>query len=168
MAYPTMRLNRLFGDFSGAFTDLGTFLPLVVGVLALRSFDPSGVLVGFGLFALVVVAVVYRRPMPVQSMKAVATLVIATGITPAAVATSGLIMGAVLTVLAVSGIVGRLARLIPQSVLLGIQLGVGVHLAPIWRSIDACSTRGSIACRRLPRRRWPPSPSTSPLALSRA
>lgn len=78
-----MRLNRLFGDFSGAFADLGTFLPLVVGVLALRGFDPSGVLVGFGLFALVV-AVVYRRPMPVQPMKAVAALVIAAGITPAA------------------------------------------------------------------------------------
>ena len=94
--------------------------------------------------------------MPVQPMKAVAALVITAGLTPAAVAASGLIIGAVLTVLAVSGIVGKLARLIPQSVLLGVQFGVGVHLAPIWRSIDACSMRGSIACRRLPQRRWPP------------
>ena len=52
-----MRLNPLFGDFSGAFADLGTLLPLVVGVLALRGFDPFCVLVGFGLFALVVAVV---------------------------------------------------------------------------------------------------------------
>ncbi|HEX9569422.1 MAG TPA: putative sulfate/molybdate transporter [Rhodospirillales bacterium] len=123
-----MRLNRLIGEISGAFADLGTFLPLVVGVLAVRGFDPTGVLVGFGLFALATAAI-YRRPVPVQPMKAVAAVVIAAGLTPAAIAASGLIMGLVLAVLAVSGVIGRLERLIPQSVLLGIQLGIGAHLA---------------------------------------
>ncbi|MBI2586180.1 MAG: sulfate transporter, partial [Rhodospirillales bacterium] len=123
-----MRLNRLIGEISGAFADLGTFLPLVVGVLAVRGFDPTGVLVGFGLFALATAAI-YRRPVPVQPMKAVAAVVIAAGLSPAAVAASGLIMGLVLAVLAASGVIGRLERLIPQSVLLGIQLGIGAHLA---------------------------------------
>ena len=125
-----MRLNRLFGEISGAFADVGTFLPLVVGVLMVRGFDATGVLVGFGLFALATAAI-YRRPVPVQPMKAVAAVVVAAGLTPAAVAASGLIMGLMLALLAVTGVIGRLARLIPQSVLLGIQLGVGAHLAVV-------------------------------------
>ena len=59
------------GEVSGAVADFGTFLPLVIGVLAVRGFDGTGVLTGFGLFALAV-ALVYRRPIPIQPMKAVA------------------------------------------------------------------------------------------------
>jgi SulP family sulfate permease len=43
----------------------------VIGVFALRQMDPTGVLVGFGLFALAG-GLMYRRPVPVQPMKAVA------------------------------------------------------------------------------------------------
>lgn len=42
----------LAGEISGSVADFGTFLPLVLGVLALGSFDASGVLTGFGIFAL--------------------------------------------------------------------------------------------------------------------
>lgn len=122
------RLRRLGGDLSGAFADLGTFLPLVIGVLALQDLDPSGVLVGFGLFALVT-ALVYRRPVPVQPMKAVAALVVAGGLGAQAVAATGLVLGAVLCLLAATGVVGWLARALPQSVLAGVQLGVGLYLA---------------------------------------
>lgn len=117
-----------FGDLSGAFADFGTFLPLVVGILAVGRFDATGVLVGFGLFALAV-AVVYRRPIPAQPMKAVAALIIVGAVTPAEAMASGLIIGAVLTGLALAGVIGRLARAVPASVLLGVQLGVGAQLA---------------------------------------
>ncbi|MCP5367992.1 MAG: sulfate transporter, partial [Hyphomicrobiales bacterium] len=80
MATTTARDDRtpaaaLLGELSGAVADLGTFLPLVIGVLAVGGFDAAGVLTGFGLFALAV-AVFYRRPVPVQPMKAVSALAI--------------------------------------------------------------------------------------------
>ena len=123
----TTRLQTVLGDASGAFADLGTFLPLVLGVLIVRHFDPTGVLAGFGVYALVTAAV-YRRPVPVQPMKVVAAIVISTGISPQAVAAGGLLIGIILVLLAVSGSIAALARWVPQSVLSGVQLGIGLHL----------------------------------------
>lgn len=53
---------------SSAFADLGTFLPLVLGLIVVAGLDPVG-LGGFGLFA-IVTCVVYRRSIAVQPMKA--------------------------------------------------------------------------------------------------
>lgn len=125
-------LSRL-GDVSGAFADLGTFLPLIIGMFAVARLDPSGVLIGFGLFALAV-AVLYRRPVPVQPMKVVAALVIAGGLSAADVAASGILLAGVLLLLAAVGVIGHLGRLIPETVMLGIQLGVGLYLS--WAGIQ--------------------------------
>jgi len=121
------------GDVSGAFADLGTFLPLVLGAFAVRALDPSGVLAGFGIFALAV-ALVYRRPMPVQPMKIVAALVIAGGLGAAELAATGLLLGLALVLLGITGAVSRLSRLVPGTVLAGIQLGVGLYLA--WAGVQ--------------------------------
>jgi SulP family sulfate permease len=120
--------RRWAGDFSGAFADLGTFLPIMIGAFAVLRLDPSGVLVGFGTFALAT-ALIYRRPVPVQPMKAVAAVVIAGGLAVSGVAATGLLLGVILCVLAAAGAVGRLGRLIPPAVMSGIQLGVGLYLA---------------------------------------
>lgn len=122
------RMSRFLGDLSGAFADLGTFLPLIVGMFAVAQLDPVGVLAGFGLFALAV-AVIYRRPVPVQPMKVVAALVIAGGLGAADVTASGVLLAVVLLLLTLTGVIGRLARLVPETVMFGIQLGVGLHLA---------------------------------------
>lgn len=121
-------LFRLLGDVSGAFADLGTFLPLVIGVLAVKHFSPTSVLIGFGCFALAT-AMIYRRPVPVQPMKAIAAVVIATGLSAETVAAAGIMLGVVLLVLALTGAIERLSRAIPQSVLAGVSLGIGIHLA---------------------------------------
>jgi len=125
---PERGWQRWAGDFSGAFADLGTFLPLMIGVMSVQQFDPTGVLIGFGLFALAV-ALIYRRPVPVQPMKVVAAVVIAGGAGAPVVAATGLLLGLVLVALAITGTVSRLARVIPKTVLTGIQLGVGLYLA---------------------------------------
>ena len=117
---------------SGAFADLGTFVPLVVGVFTVLHIDPAGLLIGFGVFALFT-ALVYRRPVPVQPMKAVAGVAIAGGLSAAGVAATGLLLGIVLVVLGALGVVGRIGRAVPSTVMLGIQLGVGLYLA--WAGI---------------------------------
>ena len=58
-------------------------------------------------------------------MKAVSAVILTGGLQPGEVAAAGIMIGAVLLVLGISGLTGRLARLIPQSVGAGLQLGLG-------------------------------------------
>ncbi len=115
-------------ELSGAFGDLGTFLPHVVGAITLVGMAPAAVLAGFGAFY-VASGLFYRLPMAVQPMKAVSAAVLIEGMTPGAVAASGAILGLLLLALALSGVLARLVRLIPGTVTAGLQLGLGVALA---------------------------------------
>lgn len=115
------------GDITGAFGDLGTFLPLVVAILATGHFAASPLLFGFGIFA-IATGLFYRRPVPVQPMKAVAALLILGELSAEQAAATGILVGAALVLLAASGLISRLNRIVPLSVLLGIQLGLGLSL----------------------------------------
>jgi len=121
------QVGNMLGDISGAVADFGTFVPLVVGILAIRQFDATGVLAGFGLFAFAV-AVVFRRPVPVQPMKVVAALIIAGALTPGETMAAGILVGLILLILAVTRIVDRLAKAMPEAVIMGIRMGVGAQL----------------------------------------
>ena len=63
-------------ELAGAFGDLGTLVPFVVGYITLNRLDPQGVLFGFGLVALLT-GLYFRTPMAVQPMKAIGTAAIA-------------------------------------------------------------------------------------------
>jgi MFS superfamily sulfate permease-like transporter len=115
-------------ELSGALGDLGTLLPLVLGSIAVAGLAPLPVLAGFALFYLATAAW-YRLPIPVQPMKAVAVVLLTAELSPAALAASGVMLGAVLLLLGLTGWITRLARLVPQSVLAGLQLGLGLALA---------------------------------------
>jgi MFS superfamily sulfate permease-like transporter len=78
-------------------------------------------LIGTGLF--------YRLPLPVQPMKAVSAVILTDGLRPGEIAASGMILGAVLLVLGATGAISRFARFIPQSVSVGLQLGLGLLMA---------------------------------------
>lgn len=115
-------------EFSGALGDLGTLLPLMLGSIAVVGLAPTPVLAGFALFY-IGTAFYYRLPIPVQPMKAVAAVLLTAQMTPASLLASGVMIGAVLLLLGVTGWITRLARLVPQSVLAGLQLGLGSALA---------------------------------------
>lgn len=115
-------------ELSGALGDLGTLLPLMLGTIAVVGLAPTPVLLGFGLFY-IASALYYRLPIPVQPMKAVAAVLLTAQVSPAGLAASGVMIGVVLLVLGVTGWIRRLARLVPQSVLAGLQLGLGLALA---------------------------------------
>ncbi|MFN8634729.1 MAG: putative sulfate/molybdate transporter [Chloroflexota bacterium] len=89
---------------------------------------PTGVLVNFGLFYLAS-GLVYGIPMGVQPMKAASAAILIQGMTPGEVAASGLVIGLFFTLAAVTGAIGWLARMIPDVVVAGIQLGLGIALA---------------------------------------
>src|SRR2546427_12098604 len=81
-------------ELAGAFGDLGTLIPFVVGYITINRLDPQGVLLGFGLAA-VASGVYFRTPMPVQPMKAIAPGAATHPgiITPAVVFASALVTG---------------------------------------------------------------------------
>jgi MFS superfamily sulfate permease-like transporter len=115
-------------ELSGALGDLGTLLPLMLGTIAVVGLAPLPVVVGFAVFY-IATAAYYRLPIPVQPMKAVAAVLLTAHLSPAALAASGVMVGVALLVLGLTGWITRLGRVVPQSVLAGLQLGLGVALA---------------------------------------
>lgn len=125
-------------ELNGALGDLGTLLPLTLATIAVAGLAPTPVLAGFALFYIATGAY-YRLPIPVQPMKAVAAVLLTTQLSAATLATSGVMIGAILLVLGASGWISRLARLVPQSVLAGLQLGLGAALALVALNLMATS-----------------------------
>jgi MFS superfamily sulfate permease-like transporter len=66
--------------------------------------------------------------MAVQPMKAISAVLLTGQLSPAATAAAGMMIGAVLLLLGASGFIGKVARLIPQSVTAGLQLGLGLMM----------------------------------------
>ena len=91
---------------------------------------PVGVLLGFAAF-LIATGLFYGLPLPVQPMKAISAVILTGGLRPGEVAGAGIIMGVVLLVLGITGWIDRLARVIPQSVSAGLQLGLGLLMGVI-------------------------------------
>jgi hypothetical protein len=117
-------------ELSGALGDLGTLLPLALGAIAVAGLAPAGVLAGFGLFY-VATALIYRLPIPVQPMKAMAAIAMTGAVTPAMLAAGGVLTGVALLVLGLTGLITKFARIVPQSVIAGLQLGLGLALAAV-------------------------------------
>ena len=117
-------------ELNGALGDLGTLLPLMLGTIAVAGMAPMPVVLGFAVFYLAT-AVYYRLPIPVQPMKAVAAVLLTAQLGPAALAVSGVMIGAALLILGLTGWITRLARLVPQSMLAGLQLGLGLALGVV-------------------------------------
>lgn len=121
------RRRSLMQEISGAFGDLGTFIPHAIGAMTVAGLAPAGILFGFGTF-LISTGLFYGLPLPVQPMKAVSAVILTDRLPPGEVGAAGIMLGLVLLVLGLTGWIGRLARLIPQSVSAGLQLGLGVLL----------------------------------------
>ncbi|HEX8506674.1 MAG TPA: putative sulfate/molybdate transporter [Hymenobacter sp.] len=127
-ARPPIRFDR--NELAGAFGDLGTDLPLLIGVIAASKVDSAGVLILFGLMQ-VFSGFWYRMPMPVQPLKAFAALVIAQKIPGRVIFGGGLAIGISMFLLSVTGLIDALARLVPKPVVRGIQFGLALQLATL-------------------------------------
>ena len=122
----SIRFDR--NEVAGAFGDIGTDLPLIVGMILAAGLHSASVLVMFGVMQYLT-AIRYRMPMPVQPLKAVAVLVITQKIAPEILYGGGLAIGIVMLILTFSGSITWLARVVPKAVVRGLQLGLGIQLA---------------------------------------
>lgn len=120
-----IRFNR--HEAGGALGDLGTFIPLLVGMV-----NQCGLQIGPALFCAgamnVVTGLAFRIPMPVQPMKAIAAVAIAEGLSESQILSAGIITGGVILLLGLTGLINVLNRAIPRSVVRGLQLALGLKL----------------------------------------
>ncbi|MCZ2343557.1 MAG: putative sulfate/molybdate transporter [Bacteroidales bacterium] len=125
---PRIRLDR--HELAGSFGDIGTDLPLLVGMIMAAGLHAPGVFVVFGVMQ-ILTGWIYGLPMPVQPLKGMAALVIAGKIAGDVLFGAGLAIGLIMFLLAVTGSLDRLDRLVPRCVIRGIQFGLGLTLATI-------------------------------------
>ncbi len=114
-------------EFAGAFGDLGTLIPFVVGYITLNKMDPLGILVAFGIFK-IFVGLYFRTPIPIQPMKAIGGMAIAHAgtITPGMIWGSGIFTGLFWLLMGVTGAITWIEKVTTKPVVRGIMLGLGL------------------------------------------
>ncbi|GIW87821.1 MAG: hypothetical protein KatS3mg108_2145 [Isosphaeraceae bacterium] len=115
-------------ELAGSLGDLGTFLPLLVGMAAQNGLDFAAALFFAGLFN-IVTGLVFSIPMAVQPMKAIAAVALTEGLTVPQILAAGATVSLVILILGLTGLVDQLNRAVPKSVVRGLQLGLGLSLA---------------------------------------
>ena len=119
--------QKLLWDISGAFGDIGVLVPLAIALIVKNGFNPTALFLMAGLFY-VASAYYFRITMPVQPLKAMAAIAIASGLSFEVINAAGIAMGVILILISLSGLSGRLGSFFPVSVIRGIQLGLGMML----------------------------------------
>jgi SulP family sulfate permease len=117
--------NRM--EFSGGLGDLGTLLPLSVGMILVNGLSPVGVFFSIGLFY-ILSGIYYGITVPVQPMKVIGAYAIAMTLSASQIAASGLLVGLFLLVIGGTGAIGLLGKYIPKSVIRGVQVSTGALL----------------------------------------
>ena len=122
---PRLRFDR--AEAGGALGDLGVLIPLLVGMVNRCGLQFAPALFCAGLVNLIT-GLAFGIPMPVQPMKVIAAVAISERLTQAQILTAGIATGAVILLLAVTGLIDWLNRAIPKSVVRGLQLALGLKL----------------------------------------
>jgi predicted benzoate:H+ symporter BenE len=114
-------------EFAGAFGDLGTLIPFVVGYITLNNMDPLGILVAFGVFK-IFVGLYFKTPIPVQPMKAIGGMAIAHAgtITPGMIWGSGIFTGIFWLLMGFTGAITWIEKVTTKPIIRGIMLGLGL------------------------------------------
>ena len=109
--------------------DLGTFIPIVLALTLANDLNLGTTLIFTGVYNIVTGAI-YGVPMPVQPMKAIAAAAISgSDFGVPEIMASGILTGGVLLVLGITGLMQLVYKIIPLSVVRGIQLAQGLSFA---------------------------------------
>jgi len=123
-AFP-MLFNRM--EFAGCLGDLGTLLPISIGMIVLNGLNATNVMFTVGLFY-ILAGLYFKVPVPVQPMKVIGAYAIAVGLTPTQIIAASLWMGIIVLFMGTTGLIHTIGKYTPKSTIRGVQLGVGVIL----------------------------------------
>jgi len=119
------KFDRL--EFSGSLGDLGTLLPLALGMILINGLNPLGLFLSIGLYY-ILSGGYFGVTVPVQPMKVIGAYAIATAMSPSQIMASGALMCVALFVIGLTDMVTLLGRYTPKSVVRGVQLSTGMLL----------------------------------------
>ncbi|MDW7669284.1 MAG: putative sulfate/molybdate transporter [Bacillota bacterium] len=115
-------------ELAGSMGDFGTLFPLAVGYIAINGMNPTSLLIMIGI-ANIATGLIYRLPMPIEPMKVIAITAIAQQWEPSLIHAAGVSTGIVWLILAFSGIMDKISKIVPNTVIKGIQTGLGLMLS---------------------------------------
>lgn len=121
----SLSFNRM--EFAGSLGDLGTILPLAIGMILINGLNPLGLFLGVGLYY-IFSGLYFKVTSPVEPMKVIGAYAIATGISAGRIQASSLWIFIFLLVIGGTGIITVIGRYIPKPVIRGVQLSTGVML----------------------------------------
>uniref|UniRef100_A0A7N0V3A0 Molybdate transporter 1 n=1 Tax=Kalanchoe fedtschenkoi TaxID=63787 RepID=A0A7N0V3A0_KALFE len=118
-----------WAELNGAMGDLGTYIPIILALTLSRNLNLGTTLIFTGAYNIITGAL-YGVPMPVQPMKSIAAAAISSpdfGVPE--IMAAGICTGGILLVLGVTGLMKLVYKLIPLSIVRGIQLAQGLNFA---------------------------------------
>ncbi len=114
-------------EFAGSLGDLGTVLPLAIGMILVNGLDPSGLFLSVGLLY-IFTGLYFGITTPVEPMKVIGAYAIATAMSPQQIMASGILMGTCLLVIGATGAIALIGKYTPKAVIRGVQLSTGTLL----------------------------------------
>jgi SulP family sulfate permease len=119
------RFDRL--EVAGSLGDLGTLLPLAIGMIMINGLNPLGLFLSIGVYY-IFSGLYFGVTVPIQPMKVIGAYAIATAMSPAQISASGLLMGIALFIIGATGIISFIGKYTPRPVIRGVQLATGTLL----------------------------------------
>ncbi|KAH7062547.1 hypothetical protein B0J12DRAFT_716351 [Macrophomina phaseolina] len=119
--------NAPLSELSGSLGDLGTLLPLLVALTLSHSISLPATLLFTGA-SNILTGAFFGIPLPVQPMKAIASIAIARSYSLQENAAAGIGVAAVVGMMSITGLLSWVTRVVPIPVVKGIQVGAGLSL----------------------------------------
>ncbi len=114
-------------ELSGSLGDLGTFLPITLGLATVAGLSFPAILFWAGA-SNIATGLIFAIPMPVQPMKAIAAVALSEGMNSGEVYASGLIMALFMLLIWSTNFTKYLDKIMPKIVVRGIQFTIGLKL----------------------------------------
>jgi SulP family sulfate permease len=122
---PRYRFDRM--EIAGSLGDMGTLLPIAIGMILINGLSPTGMFFSIGIFY-ILSGMYYGITVPVQPMKVIGAYAIATAMTPSQVLASSALMGLFLLIIGGTNAITLIGKYTPKSVVRGVQISTGTLL----------------------------------------
>lgn len=122
---PRYRFDRM--EIAGSLGDMGTLLPLAIGMILINGLSPTGMFFSIGIFY-ILSGMYYGITVPVQPMKVIGAYAIATAMTPSQVLASSALMGLFLLIIGGTNAITLIGKYTPKPVVRGVQISTGTLL----------------------------------------
>ena len=123
----TIKPFRIHREFAGSLADLGTLLPLALGLIAVCGMSPLGVFVSVGI-TYILTGIYFRLPVAVQPMKYIAAYAVATVASAGEITAAGLVSGLVLLLVGLTPMMRQITKYIPTVLIRSVQIYTGILL----------------------------------------